>query len=248
MISFKDTHNDAEVYDENNRYIHFHTPSQLIKYYANYFEYKVMPSLADFEKDLHEPEAFHLKHNQHHGLFIFPEIYEIPEDILNFAFEKGYKLEKMELYELCDSPHTKEGNQIECKDVGDDQTFKDFLETCRIGELEFGEAFADLKAQVHERDRYDPSILQIVGYLDGPAGKIEAIISDRFIEIDDFYVLEDKRSKGVGSALQRAVFEYAEDKQVILIADGNDTARDMYVKQGYVKVSERYELLKEPQS
>jgi len=44
--------------------------------------------------------------------------------------------------------------------------------------------------------------------------------------------------------LQQFVWNRAGERPVILVADGNDTAREMYQKQGYKKISERYEFLK----
>lgn len=78
MVSFKDTKQVAEFYSENTRYTHFHTPSQLIRYYSNYFEYKVMPSLEAFKEDEKIQSDFHERHGQQHLLFIFPQNEPLP--------------------------------------------------------------------------------------------------------------------------------------------------------------------------
>ncbi|MEJ7170130.1 GNAT family N-acetyltransferase, partial [Staphylococcus epidermidis] len=39
--------------------------------------------------------------------------------------------------------------------------------------------------------------------------------------------------------------ELAGQRPVILVADGEDTVKDMYLKQGYVYRSFRYQILKE---
>ncbi|WP_414050979.1 GNAT family N-acetyltransferase [Macrococcus animalis] len=248
-INFADTHNDAEVYAENDRYIHFHTPSQLIKYYANYYQYKQFPKFHKLMNDYREQKKFHEKHNQKHALFIFPEKVAMPKCYVKAMGQYGFTTEKMELYHLKTMPKTKL-TDIDIKQVShNDDIFKDFLEVCREGELEYGEEFADLKQRTHERDLDDDNILQLVAYKHGfPAGKVEAIESEYYIELDDFYVLDAMRKQGIGTALQQAVWQYANNlgKQVILIADGNDSPREMYQKQGYVLVSERYELLRVP--
>ncbi|WP_414047705.1 GNAT family N-acetyltransferase [Macrococcus equi] len=249
-ISFKDTKVDADLFSENERYIHYHTPSQLIKYYANYYEYKQMPDIATFLKDYETQKTFHEKHGQKHALFIFPENQTLDSKLIEQASLLGFTLEKMELYLLSEQPKTRD-SEIEVQQViNDDDVFIDFLEVCREGELEYGEAFADLKEETHKRDLSDDTVLQFVGYQHGfPAGKVEAIESERLIEIDDFYVLDAMRKQGVGTTLQQAVWRYAKQrgKQVILIADGNDSPREMYQRQGYVLVSERYELLRKPE-
>ena len=70
------------------------------------------------------------------------------------------------------------------------------------------------------------------------------IVSMKSIEIDGFGVLETYRHQGVGSTIQAYIGEVAE-KPVILVADGEDTAKDMYLKQGYTFLGYRYQILKE---
>lgn len=248
-ISFKDIHNDSEIHCENDRFIHYHTPSQLIKYYANYYEYKLMPTYVQFLEDYHEQKKFHEKHNQKHALFIFPERAVLDKKIQESAQSFGFSVEKMELYLLQRMPTSRETDIEVVQVLRDDDVFMDFLEVCREGELEYGEEFADLKATTHRRDLLDDKVLQFVGYKHGfPAGKVEVVESNEYVELDDFYVLDAMRKQGVGTALQQSVWKYAEQvgKRVILIADGNDSPREMYQKQGYVLISERYELLKAP--
>ena len=250
MLSFKDTHNSADILEENARYIHYHTPSQLIKYYANYFEYKEMPTLELFKEDLSYQRDFHMKHHQQHLLFIFPDNEVIPESIITYAKSHGCNLEIMELYELKHPKQLRHNDEVVCEVVTQDgPIFDDFLKVCATGEIEYGEDFVKLKDETHRRDLLKHNILQIVAYIDNmPAGKIEAIIEDKTVEIDDFYVIETYRKRGIGSRLQEAVYDLAHGKQVFLIADGNDTARDMYQRQGYEKIAERYELLLAPHS
>ncbi|GGB08485.1 N-acetyltransferase [Macrococcus hajekii] len=241
MATFKETKQVAELYEDNSRYKHYHTPSQLIRYYSNFFEYKEMPDLITFKQDESKQQQFHQARNQQHLLFIFPENETLPQELINYAEKQNYKIEKMELYETKELSVKRQAGEV--KVVCDDQTFSDFLQVCRAGELQYDEDFVDLKEEMHTADLGDETIIQLVAYNGGrPVGKLEAILNDSFIELDDFYVLEDARGKGIGSALQAQVLTYGES--LILIADGNDTPREMYEKQGYKKVSERYELLK----
>lgn len=45
--------------------------------------------------------------------------------------------------------------------------------------------------------------------------------------------------------MQSFVGKLAGDRPVMLVADGEDTVKDMYLKQGYVYRSFRYQVLKE---
>ncbi|WP_040373640.1 GNAT family N-acetyltransferase, partial [Peribacillus psychrosaccharolyticus] len=63
-------------------------------------------------------------------------------------------------------------------------------------------------------------------------------------EIDGLTVDENFRNKGIGSKLQEFVMETFPEKLVILIADGEDTAREMYKKQNYQYHGFKYEAQK----
>lgn len=78
-------------------------------------------------------------------------------------------------------------------------------------------------------------IKRLVAYLNNePIGVVDVIESENYIELDGFGVLEQFRHQGIGSTMQSLVGEYAisrDHKPVILVADGEDTAKDMYAKQ-----------------
>ena len=65
----------------------------------------------------------------------------------------------------------------------------------------------------------------------------------RFAE--PFGVLDEYQRQGIGSVMQSFVAQIAKDKTIILIADGEDSAKDMYIKQGYIFISYCYQILKE---
>ncbi|TDM12786.1 GNAT family N-acetyltransferase [Macrococcus lamae] len=247
MLTFNDTKLDAERHAENERLIHYHTSSQLIKYYANYYAYKEVPTLEQFKADIEMQKLFHLQRGQKHLLFIFPENVKPSDELISFGKEYGFSLEKMELYRADTSQLKAQDNSsveiIEVLERG--KAFNDFLVVCRESEIEYGEEFVELKRTTHTRDLIDPTVIQLIAYMDGePAGKLEAILNERTVELDDFYVRKVFRSRGIGSMLQQFVWKRAGERPVILVTDGNDTAREMYQKQGYEKVSERYEFLK----
>ena len=70
------------------------------------------------------------------------------------------------------------------------------------------------------------------------------ILSENTVELDNLIVLHPYRNKGVASRLQQYVMSQFADKIVILAADGDDTAREMYQKQNYQYLGYRYEVLK----
>lgn len=74
---------------------------------------------------------------------------------------------------------------------------------------------------------------------------MDLIVSMKSIEIDGFGVLETYRHQGIGSTIQAYIGKLAKKKPVILVADGEDTAKDMYLKQGYTFLGYRYQIIKE---
>ena len=65
------------------------------------------------------------------------------------------------------------------------------------------------------------------------------------MEIDGLGVMEQYRHNAIGSSIQSHVGKLAKTNPVILVADGEDTAKDMYIKQGYTYLGFRYQILKE---
>ncbi|NLK09625.1 MAG: GNAT family N-acetyltransferase, partial [Staphylococcus equorum] len=62
---------------------------------------------------------------------------------------------------------------------------------------------------------------------------------------DGFGVDESYQKQGIGSTMQTCVAEVADTKPIILIADGEDSAKEMYIRQGYIYISYCYQILKE---
>ncbi|MEH7307838.1 GNAT family N-acetyltransferase [Neobacillus drentensis] len=75
----------------------------------------------------------------------------------------------------------------------------------------------------------DPNIHQLLAFYKGiPAGSVEVIISKETADIDGLVVDENFQKKGKGSMLQKFVMEKYDNKTIILVADGEDTPREMY--------------------
>ena len=110
---------------------------------------------------------------------------------------------------------------------------------------EYGEDYAHRKNDLIKEQLESSNIQFLIAYYKKiPAGCVNVISTDSTLEIDDLYVHEDFRNKQIASFLQRKVIEMAQDKEVILQADGNDTPREMYLKQGYKLQSNRFEIFK----
>ena len=64
------------------------------------------------------------------------------------------------------------------------------------------------------------------------------------MEIDSLSVHPNYQRQGIGTKIQQFVMEHYPKKTIILVADGEDTPREMYTKQGYSYVGKQYNALK----
>ncbi len=111
--------------------------------------------------------------------------------------------------------------------------------------LEYGSEFAKQKHELIKRQLKNQNILQILAFYKGnPVGYVVVIISKETVEIDNLTVDEKFQNKGIGRKLQQYVMEAFPEKIIILIADGEDTPREMYKKQNYQYLGFKYEAQK----
>ncbi|WP_232824036.1 MULTISPECIES: GNAT family N-acetyltransferase [Paraliobacillus] len=112
-------------------------------------------------------------------------------------------------------------------------------------DLNFGSEFAKQKADLIKRQFEEEHIHQVLAFYKGaPAGCVDVIISNETTEIDNLTVVESFRNRGIGSRLQEFVMKTFPDKTVILVADGEDTPKEMYLKQNYKYRDFKYEAQK----
>ena len=112
------------------------------------------------------------------------------------------------------------------------------------------EDFAIDKA-ARKRDVYksgDNNLEAYIAYFDGePAGKCELFIQDGYAKIEDFDVVKKHQRKGIGTTMLRSMIEDAisrEVRNIYLIADKDDTPRDMYSRLGFETIGEEIELFR----
>ncbi|WP_264190012.1 GNAT family N-acetyltransferase [Bacillus carboniphilus] len=245
-ITFEDIYKPGNIVAENDQYRHYHYPEMLIRYDSNFLQFKTMPSLIEFKKVENYLREFHLKNGQKHVKFVFPENKKPTGELLTHLTDKGYDIGFLELYAIDpkDFPSVREDANIHIREV----TTKDLDTLLTIQyqhDLDFGIEFAKQKKGLIKRQFENQNIRQILAYYKGsPAGYVDVIISSKTAEIDGLTVAETFRNKGIGSRLQTFVMESFPEKTVILVADGEDTPKEMYKRQNYQYRGFQYEALK----
>jgi spore maturation protein CgeE len=98
-----------------------------------------------------------------------------------------------------------------------------------------------------EFEQYTPKLSNYVAYLDGiPAGKCEVSYHDGIIRPESFLVAKGFQRKGIGTALLNKIVEDGKErggKELFVVADANDTAKEMYKKAGFLTVVVEHQLL-----
>ena len=245
-VTFKDIYNAGVVASSSDTYIHFHLPDMPLYYDSNYIAFKKMPTVSEFQKAEHALKIYHTARDQHHLKFTFPQDEPISKEVNAYLNRHDYDTGFLELYALNpqDFPDVSLSSAIQVSPVTA-SNLEDFLHLQRIIDEQFGKAFAAQKQLQHKRNFSDPDFVQLVAYFDGElAGSVDLIVNERTVEIDGLHVLEQMRHKGIGSQLQRWVMDQYPDKLVILVADGEDTPKEMYQRQNYKFIGYQYETVK----
>lgn len=245
-ITFKNIYTSGHVIFENSLYEHYHFPEMLLKFDSNFIAFKRIPSLAEFKEAETYLSDFHLNNGQKHVKFYFPENEKPAEELTNYFNDTGYDTGYNELYAIMPKqfPMVKQNEDIEIQAVTE-ENLDVFLKLQYETDLQFGEAFAMQKIDVYKQNFKDEAFQHIMAFYKGiPAGSVDVIITEHTAEIDGLNVKESFQKRGIGLRLQRFVMDRYCDKTVILIADGQDTPRDMYQKQNYQYLGFKYESQK----
>jgi spore maturation protein CgeE len=100
------------------------------------------------------------------------------------------------------------------------------------------------KMQVYSNPKYP--LNQYVCYHNGvPMGNVELFINGDIAKIEDFDILKVYQRRGFGTSIIKHLLKRCRDhgaKTAYVITDSEDTAKDMYVKCGFTKIGEKYQL------
>lgn len=237
MVTFKDIATHSQMIDENDFFSHFHDPDALFRYDSNFFELKYSPTMEEFELIETMQLVFSEEHDLPHVKFYWPENQGIHPDTLAYLDQNTYGLEKLELYALPPADYALPDSdpEIDVRVVTED-TLETFKAINYIEDKTIAVSFAEAKQPFYDRLFDDDLVTFLLAFYDGqPAGSCILIESSAGLELDDLFTLEAYRKKGVATALMGHIAAEALSKQTIvyLVADAEDSPKDMYVKAGF---------------
>ena len=245
-ITLNNIFQPGNIYAEDEDKVIYLTPQIPLVFDANKWVYKQMPSIKQWKAYLATQTHMHKQQSSNHLTFTFPENIELDQQWIALINQEQFELGLMELYAI--EPQNFEkyvDSEIEVK-VVDENTIDDYISVHSQFAAPYGEEYVRESSNMIKNQYINDAKTRLIAYKQGvPAGILDLIIDETTVEIDGFGVLACHQRQGVGSVMQSFAAALAMQKPLILIADGEDSAKDMYVKQGYVFISFCYHIVKE---
>jgi len=241
LVSFDNIEHNTALISENEYFKQFYNENALFKYDSNFFQLKYQPTLVEFELIENMHIDFSEKVGLNHVKFLWSENKGVTPEIIHYFEQTGYELNMLNLYSIHPDEFvpSRTNSNTEVIQVTEKSlpVFKmiNYTEDLTI-DRNYAKSMEPFYKKLFALDNY----LFLMAYLnDEPAGSVILIESDHYIEIDDLFVVKEYRNQGIGTEIQKSVMELARQKQkeVILVADAEDTPKNMYEKQGYEYIS-----------
>ncbi|WP_078551923.1 GNAT family N-acetyltransferase [Bacillus alkalicellulosilyticus] len=146
--------------------------------------------------------------------------------------------------------HSLKGNPVcTIKKATDETVLEDGIDVDIVANqeemgLDFATRRINRKAEVYKSNKMLDMFVCYKGKT--PIGNIEYMSREGIVKLDDFSILEQYQRKGFGTAVLKYVLEQAyttNNEIAYLITDNEDTAKEMYEKNGFSKIGVKTELL-----
>lgn len=245
-ISMANIFQEGKIFSDDQIKTIYLTPEAPLVYDANKWVYKEMPAIKDWKQHMEMQQSLHRQQYSDHLAFTFPENTALSQAWLDEIKACGFELGCMELYAIeSQNIRRSHNNHVEVKFVTN-QNLEDYIAIYRQFSEPFGLEYTEESIRVIRNQFQSESKSRIIAYEQHtPVGILDLIMTDKTVEIDGFGVLEDFQRRGIGQTMQSFVADVSDDKVIILIADGEDSAKHIYIKQGYIFISYCYQILKE---
>ncbi|ATP40584.1 GNAT family N-acetyltransferase [Solibacillus sp. R5-41] len=244
-LTFSNIYNPGIIEKETNEFSHLAFMEVVDMYDGNFIKWKEMPTLETLKQVETYMKETHLARGQKHVKFVFPQDEKIPDVLVAYLTEQQYDLGTLEMYAV--KPKTFSADVICSAKIQfvSEETLQAYSTIQYEEAKQWGESYALSKHEMLKKDFRDKRKQQIVAIIDGQVvGSTDVIVRDQTAEIDNLFVLPSFQRQGIGSKIQQFVMKHHEEKTIILVADGEDTPKDMYVKQGYRFIGFQYNALK----
>lgn len=245
MITFQAIHQFGTPIEQTPNYTYYHLQQVLDRYDSNFLALHQMPSINELKQHIEYVKNKAIYYDQNHAKLVFPANEQLPEEVRDYLLAQQYELSFLELYAINPQQFAR-------------KTPPEHVDICFLTER-YNEEFLQFLYNdlSHWGKRYAASMLHLYATLieqgeiqivialleDEIVGATTVFTSEHFVEIDNFFVYEPYQKRGIGRAIQQFVMDYAKEKTVILVAEGEDTPKEMYRRQGYQYYGFQYAAL-----
>lgn len=247
-VSMNEIYTDGNKVETTERYTRYLTPEQPLKFDANKWRYHYMPDVLTFKGDMLHQQQQHRNQNSQHLNFEFPVDVRPSSDMLRMLRENGFELGCVEMYAIEGTELAQlTEKEIVIKRISVAQ-IEDYFKIFNELSASYGQAYIEeANRHIHNEIVHGKGQLEYYVAYDGhcPVGILNLIQGEHTLELDGFAVHTDYQRKGYGTRIQAQVGKLAGKRTVVLVADSEDTAKEMYIKQGYTYLHYRYSALLE---
>lgn len=247
--TFKNIENHRELYTENEFFIQYVNEELSDRYDANCMLLKFSPTLPEFKiiEQIQMDTQLDLK--QKHIKFLWPENIGLMPNVLDYIDRKEYKIGMQNLYFVTQElfKDVEINNDLEIIEVTKSH-FDDFVRINLEEDSIHGSQFVAHKEKMYPFQFELENTTFLLGYVGNePVGSMILNESDRYLEIDNVLTISEFRNKKVASTLLNYVVKkYSSNKDsIILVADAEDSAKEMYEQLGFQFVSNQISVEKE---
>ncbi|MEB6570112.1 GNAT family N-acetyltransferase [Staphylococcus auricularis] len=246
-VTMADIAHDGTIVDEDERRTIYLTPAHPLSFHENQWVYHRVPSVTEWQQDLALQRQQHRAQQSDHISFLFPQNVMLEGALLDTIKAHDFEVGYLELYAIeskaWDSYQIPDDLKIQWVD---ETNIEDYISVYSHFSLPFGKDYMkEMNAAIRQNYLKDSRARVIAYQHQLPVGVVDLIMTEHTVEIDGFGVIESHQHQGIGSAIQTFAARAAGTRPLILVADGEDSAKEMYVKQGYVYLGYCYQILKE---
>lgn len=239
------TFSNIEIYSEaieDNEFFMQYINHELPKHYdANFVLLKYNPNLPEFKMIETMHSDYQQANNQQHLHFHWPENTGVFIDIMVYLNEEDYEIGKQELLQIQPENFIKKEQEPSLQlQIVTEETLPIFLKLNYEEDLDQGSAYAEYKEEVYCYQFEQPHVTFLLAEAEGQAvGSLIIISSSNYLEIDNVLTKKACRKQGVATSMVTHVINKAHQdrKTVILVADAEDTPKEMYKRMGFQTIS-----------
>lgn len=235
--TFKNIKNYGEITEENDFFIQFTNKEIPDHYEANYLLLKFSPSLQEFMLIEKMHKDYQKSIQQRHLKFDWPDNLGLHPELLSYFDKENYKIGMQYLYWITsDLFKIKRLNKNLSIQKVTDQNFDDFLRINLEEDFLHGRKYFEHKKRMYTYQYSLKEVTFLLAYLNDQAvGSLILIHSKDYIEVDNVLTkAEFRKNKVATSMFSYVVNELLMPEQlVILVADAEDTPKEMYEKMGF---------------